>query len=88
MLNTYEQLELLKQQEDKDFGNKYLYFIEELTHNYISKIIGIDIVKCELSKWDEESKEIIFDDLLTSVIKMNLINFDPQLFKNEILGND
>ena len=83
MLNTKRELEQLKQQE-----GKYLCFIEELTHCYISKLIGIDIIKCELLKWDEESRNIIFNDLLNSVIKMELFDFNPQLFKSEILGND
>ena len=86
MVKTYDELEKQKNEKEKHFGNKYEYYIQYLTDCFISKLGGTEIVKYELSKWDEDCKDIIFNDLVSSLMNMRIIDFDDKKFYEEVIG--
>ena len=86
MVKTYDELEKLKNEKEKHYGNKYEYYIQYLTDCYVSKLSGTEIVRIEFSKWDKECKNIIFEDLVKSLLDMRMMDFDEKNFYMEVLG--
>lgn len=64
--------------------NKYQDYIETLFDYYISKFDGITRIKCELNKWDEESKRIIIIDLINTINDNYVMDFNAQEFVQQI----
>lgn len=86
MVKTYDELEKLKNEKEKHYGNKYEYYIQYLTDCYVSKLGGTEIIRIEFSKWDKECKNIIFEDLVKSLLDMRMMDFDEKNFYMEVLG--
>ncbi len=64
------------------YDNECEHYIDALFNLYISKLDGIEIIMCELIKWDTEAKGIIIRDL----IKSNYVkDFDEYKFLQSII---
>lgn len=71
-MKTLSDLEEMKNKKHDSYGTYYNYFFAYLSHCYVSKLGGFDIVKSELSKWDEESKFTILTKLIEELRDMGM----------------
>lgn len=62
-MKTVKDIEEMKNQETKMFGNAYNMLLMTLDNYYLSKSNGSERIKHELSGWDEEAQQIILTDL-------------------------
>ena len=68
----------LKKQQNPIFGNNYKYLIERLADYYISKIDGKNRIIAELMRWDDESRQIILNDLANN-LQLNVFELKLEL---------
>lgn len=75
-MKTIKDLEAMKNEKMIPFGNRYDYYIAYLVDLYIAKLDGLSRVKSELSKWDKESRCIIANGVIASILSNDPIDFD------------
>lgn len=71
-MKTLSDLEEMKNKKHESYKTYYNYFFAYLSHNYVSKLGGVDIVKSELSNWDKESQFIILTRLIEELRNMGM----------------
>ena len=71
-MKTLSDLEEMKNKKHDSYETYYNYFFAYLSHCYVSKLSGLDIIKSELSKWDEESKFAILTKLIEELRDMGM----------------
>jgi len=76
-MKTVSDLEKMKNEEIIPYGNAYTYTIDYFEDLYISKLNGIERIRQELKKWDKPAREIIIKEVISSVSKSGIRNFDP-----------
>jgi hypothetical protein len=67
------------------YDNEYEHYIDALFDCYISKLDGIERIKCDLRKWDLEAKEIIIKDLLKIINSNHVKDFNEREFLKSII---
>ena len=80
-MKTVSDLEKMKNEEIIPYGNAYIYTIDYFEDLYISKHNGIERIRQELKKWDKPAREIIIKEVISSVSKSGMRNFD----QNELM---
>ena len=75
-MKTPVDLEKMKSQSCPPFQNAYVFFMNRLEDNYISKLNGKERIKQELSDWDSEARKQIID-ILIERLSRELQDFDP-----------
>ena len=75
-MKTTIDLEKMKGQPCPPFQNAYVFFIDRLEDNNISKLNGKERIKQELSDWDVEARKQIINILIARLSK-ELQDFDP-----------
>lgn len=75
-MKTLKDLEDMKSQKCAPFENAYEYFFMRLTDLYISKMNGADRIKRELSEWDFESRQFIFEEMKKRLNESGIQDFE------------
>lgn len=85
-MKTLSDLEEMKNKKHESYKTYYNYFFAYLSHNYVSKLGGFEIVKSELSNWDEESQLVILERLIEELREIGMQSGYENLFEllNEI----
>lgn len=63
-MKAKKDLILMKSVTNNIFENDYEYFFADLVNTYISKSIGIEIIKVKMKEWDKDAKEYILSELV------------------------
>lgn len=78
---TIKDLKKLKNKESENLGihSSYESYIEYLCDCYVAKSYGTDRVKAELSRWDKDCQNILFQSMIDN-FETYCMNFDMNKF--------